>query len=276
MKLLLLILTLAYPDLNEDKIRIEKSYDINSPKDFTVLVDNIYGFIEVEPSTDDKVHLVLEIEISGRTDELVARAKRELELGEESEGDTLLLFTKAPFIKRCNWGNFSGFDMKKKPDYSFRYQYKLKVPKEVGIYAKTVEKGHVLIKDMQGIVRACNVNGPVDIENARDVREASTVNGDVNISLTENLKESVAFNTVNGDFTFRLPENFNAKIFFDSMNGELYTAFDYKKMIPKVEKSDKNGRFKIGTKTGVEIGSGGQELSFRSINGNVYLKKGTR
>jgi hypothetical protein len=54
---------------------------------------------------------------------------------------------------------------------------------------------------------------------------------------------------------------------------QLFTAFDYNNLRPKVEKSQEKGTFKIGSKTGVEIGSGGPELSFRSINGSVYLEK---
>ncbi|MEP5104921.1 MAG: hypothetical protein ABJQ84_09895, partial [Ekhidna sp.] len=72
---------------------------------------------------------------------------------------------------------------------------------------------------------------------------------------------------------FKLPKDFSAKVYFDTMNGDMFTAFHYQTMSPKVEKSSEHGKFKIGTKTGVEIGSGGPELSFRSINGNVYLKK---
>ncbi|MEP5613776.1 MAG: DUF4097 family beta strand repeat-containing protein [Cyclobacteriaceae bacterium] len=273
MKLLVLLLAITNPELKEDRILISKSYEIKSPTDFTVMIDNFYGSVEVVPSDDDMVYLELEIEIFGRTDALIDRAKRELELGERIVDDSLVLFTEAPFIERRSWGNYRGFDIRRKPDYSFRYQYKLKVPRNIGVNARTIDKGDVSIKNMDGIVSACNVNGNVEIANARDVREASTVSGDITINFLENPKESVDFNTVNGDFNFELPKDFNAKIYFDSMNGDLYSAFDYKKLSPKIEKSNRNGRFKIGTKTGVEIGSGGPEFSFRSINGNVYLKR---
>lgn len=269
MKLLILCFSLLNPELKEDRISISKSYEIDTPGEFTVMIDNIFGDVEVEPSNDNKVYLELEIVISGRTDALLEKAKKELELGEHRVDDSLVLFTEAPFIKKCRWG----YDMRRGPDYKFKYQYKLKVPKSIGVFAKTVDRGDVLIKNIDGIVKASNVNGEVEIENARDVRKASTVNGDVTISLLEKPTESVDFNTVNGDFRFELPANFSAKIYFDSMNGDLYTAFDYKSLSPRVEKSEKNGTFKIGTKTGVEIGSGGPEFSFRSINGNVYLDK---
>ncbi len=277
MKLLLLLLTLTNPAFKEDVVKISKTYEIESPEDFTVLVDNIFGDVVFETSQDGKVYLELEIEISGRTDALIERAKDELELGERFVDDSLIFFTKAPFVKMCRWGNRTGYNISRGPNYKFRYQYKLKVPQKIGVYARTVDKGNVLIEDIDGIVRANNVNGEVAIRNARDVREASTVNGDVTINFLENPKESVDFNTVNGDFNFELPTNFKAKIYFDSMNGNLFSAFDYKKLDPKIEKSEEGGMFRIGTKSGVEIGSGGPEFSFKSINGNVYLKKsGTR
>ena len=273
MKLLILLFALIDPTLKEDKIKISKSYEISSPKNFTVMIDNIFGDVVVLPSNDNKVYLELEIKISGASDQLVERAKNELELGERLSSDSLIFFTKAPFVKRVRWGNHYGFDMRKGPKYDFKYQYKLTVPASISVFAKTVNEGDVIVKDIDGAVKACNVNGEVEIKNARDVRTASTVNGDVTINFLENPKEDVDFNTVNGDFNFELPQNFNAKIFFDSMNGDLYTAFDYRSLGPKIVKSESEGKFKIGTKSGVEIGCGGPEFSFKSINGNVYLRK---
>ncbi|WP_425389564.1 DUF4097 family beta strand repeat-containing protein [Ekhidna sp.] len=273
MNLLLILLTLINPDLKEDRIVINKEYTIDNPNEMAVIVNNINGDVEIESSGDNKVYLSLIIEMSAGTDALLEKAKSELELGELFTHDSLVFFTKAPFIKKYRWGKYSGYDMHDYPKYSFKYQYKLKVPKAVSLEAKTVNNGDVFVKNLDGPIKACNVNGKVDIKYARKVLQASTVNGDVTINFLENPTEAIDFNTVNGDFNFELPDNFSAQVYFDSMNGDLFTSFDYKKMSPKVEKSEKNGKFKIGTKTGVEIGSGGPELSFRSINGNVYLKK---
>ncbi|WP_462253645.1 DUF4097 family beta strand repeat-containing protein [Ekhidna sp.] len=275
MKLLLILMTLINPYVKGDKVEITKTYAIDNPSEMVVMINNINGGIEVERSTDNKVHLSLTIEMSARSEELLEKAKRELKLGELKTSDSLVFYTNAPFIKKCKWGNFVGYDMQEQPKYNFKYQYKLKVPKNVKLDARTINKGDVLIKDIDGPVKACNINGEVEIKNARKVLQASTVNGDVTINFLESPKEAIAFNTVNGDFNFELPKNFNAKIYFDTMHGDIFTAFNYQQMSPKVEKSDENGKYKIGTKTGVEIGSGGPELSFRSINGNIYLKKST-
>ncbi len=273
MNYLIILMALIFPDLKEDKVEINKTYTITNPNQMAIVINNINGDVVVETSSDNKVYLSLTIEMSAKTDDLLAQAKRELQLGERQADDSLIFFTKAPFIKKCRWGNYTGYDMRDYPKYSFKYQYKLKVPKNVKLEAKTINNGDVLVQNVEGAVKACNVNGAVEIRNARKVLQASTVNGDVTINFLESPKESIDFNTVNGDFNFELPNDFSAKVYFDTMNGDMFTAFDYQTMSPKVEKSNEHGKFKIGTKSGVEIGSGGPELSFRSINGNVYLKK---
>ncbi len=273
MNTLLILIMLINPTLKKDKIVINKQYEVNNPAEMTVIIDNINGDVEVEPSPDNKVYLSLEIHISGHTDDLVERAKKELKLGELLTHDSIVLYVNAPFVKKQKWGNNWGYDMRNQPEYAFKYQYKVKVPGKVNLEAKTINNGDVFVKNIDGAIKACNVNGEVEIKNARKVLQASTVNGDVSINFLESPKESIKFNTVNGDFNFELPDNFSAQVYFNSMHGDLYTSFDYRRMSPKMEKSEKDGKFKIGSKTGVEIGSGGPELSFRSINGNVYLKK---
>lgn len=273
MNYLLLLFLFMYPESKQDKVMINKTYEISSPTELNMIVDNIFGSVAIEPSDDNKVYLSLEIAINASSDRLMEQAKRDLSLGEIFRNDSLMLYPKAPFIKRCSWKNFSGFNMQNEPNYQFSYQFKLKVPKQAMIQAKTVNKGDVLVKNMDGPIDAGNVNGKIDIVNAKNVMRASTVNGDVTINFVEAPKEAIDFHTVNGDFNFELPKNFNAKVFFDSMNGSLYTSFDYQSISPKVERSTEGGKFKIGTKSGVEIGSGGPELSFKSINGDVYLKR---
>lgn len=252
---------------------INKTYDITNAEKMLVMIHNMNGDVTVEATDGTQISLALTIEISASTDDLIAQAKRDLKLGEYHKNDSLVLYTQAPFIRRCEGQQLWGYNMTDGPDYSFKYQYKIRVPKKIAVHAKTVNKGDVLVKDMEGKVMVSNVNGNVEVQNVHDLRRASTVNGDVDITFAKAPQVPVKFNTVNGDFTFELPENFSARVFFDSMNGDLYTSFDYRRMSPRVEKSEKDGIFKIGTKTGVEIGSGGPELSFKSINGNVYLKK---
>ncbi len=273
MKLVLILMALALNPPKDEKKVIFKTIPIDRPKETLLIIDNLNGDVSVEPSSDGLVHVYLEILMEANNEQLLSKARKELELGQYVANDSIVLFTKAPFIKKCHWGNGWGYDIRNHPKYAFKYQYKVKVPREMSLEAKTVNNGDVVVQDMDGPVKVCNVNGAVEVKNAKIIKQASTVNGDVTINFLKAPEEAIAFNTVNGDFKFTLPNDFNAKVYFDSMNGDLYTSFDYKKLGARVTKSEKNGTFKIGTKTGIEIGSAGPELSFKSINGNVYLKK---
>ncbi|MEQ9229578.1 MAG: DUF4097 family beta strand repeat-containing protein [Cyclobacteriaceae bacterium] len=271
--LLLLILLDSSP--KEETIKISKTYDVTSAEHLQVIVQNVYGSVRVQPSTSGKVELELEIKIRANSDKLMALAKKELELGEYIEQDTLAFYTKAPWVQNCNGSPYKGFNWNNGPDYQFSYEYVLKIPKTSMISANTVNDGEVIVENIQGEVKVGNVNGGVEVKNVYRLAGASTVNGDVKINFLRAPKEAINFRTVNGDFQLEFPKDFAATVYFDSMNGEMYSSFDYEDAKPKVETSNggKGAKYKISSKTGVIIGSGGPELNFSSINGNVYLRK---
>jgi len=273
MRLLLILMALAAETPKEGKTVIVKTFSVKNVEETTVIIDNINGDVEVEKSEDDLVHLYVEILFEADSEQLLSKAKRELALGSYDANDSLVFSVQAPFIKKCRWGNGWGYSMNSEPAYSFKYHFKVKVPESVTLEAKTVNHGNVYVANLSGPVKVGNVNGSVEVKNARKIESASTGNGDVTITFLESPKDPIHFNTVNGDFNFTLPADFSAEVYLESMNGDLYTSFDYQNTGPKVTKSQKNGRFKISSKSGIEIGSGGPELTFKSINGNVYLNR---
>lgn len=270
---LILILFLFWSGPKEGSKTITRSYEVSSQNQLIVVINNVYGSIEVVPSTTGKVELELQIEIEAASDELIARAKKELTLGEYLTKDTVGFYTKAPFVKECDEPLRFGWRNNDDPPYDFKYNYVVKMPAGAKLNAKTVNDGSVLIENIKGTIVAGNVNGGVEIRNAESVESASSVNGDVNVSFTKAPSKPIRFNTVNGDFNLKFPENLAAKVYFSTLNGEMYSAFDYRPAEPLIEKSDQGMKYKIASKTGVEIGSGGPVLDFKSVNGNVYLNK---
>jgi len=274
MNLFLLFITLINPTPREGTVTINRTYDVQSPERMLVMINNVYGSVVVEPSNDNKVHVLLKIEIDAPTEALLAQAKRDLKWGEYLGQDSLVFYTNAPFIRNCNEPPFKGSWWNDGPDYSFTYEYKVQIPKNSMVYAKTVNEGSVLVKDITGKVRVANINGDVVVKNAYDIAKASSINGDITINFVKSPKDPIKFHTINGDFNLTFPKDFAAKVYFKSLNGEMYSSFDYKTLSPQVSstKNSKGTKYKVGSKTGVEIGSGGPTLTFDSINGNVYLK----
>ena len=274
MKTVVLLIGLLNFSPPEETIRINKSYSVDDPNKLLLMVNNVYGSIDVEPSTTGKVELALEIKVRANSQKLLDQAKKDLKLGEYFGQDSIIFYTKAPFIRDCDGPPpFKGGWWNDQPDYDFSYEYTLKVPANSNIYLKTVNDGEIGIKNMSGEISAKNVNGGLNIIGAKKLVQANTVNGDIDIEFASVPKESIDFKTVNGDFNLNFPSSLASKVYFDTMNGEMYSAFDYSDLSPLVEKSDKGSRFKISSKTGIEIGAGGPTLSFKSINGDVYLRK---
>jgi len=103
-----------------------------------------------------------------------------------------------------------------------------------------------------------------------------SVNGGVKVSYVRNPKAATSFKSVNGtlDVTFRGGLNADAKM--KTMNGGLYTDFPVTALpvAASVQPERRDGGFvwKSNRMTGVRIGSGGPELSFETLNGNVLIK----
>ena len=165
MKLVLILMALALNQPKEEKKVIFKTIPIDSPKETLLIIDNLNGDVSVEPSSDGLVHVYLEILMEANNEQLLSKARKELELGQYVANDSIVLFTKAPFIKKCHWGNGWGYDIRNHPKYAFKYQYKVKVPREMSLEAKTVNNGDVVVQDMDGPVKVCNVNGAVVLVN---------------------------------------------------------------------------------------------------------------
>lgn len=273
MNLLTILLLLFRPVPVSETVSIQKTYDVAEADELLVMVNNIFGDVTIEPSKSGKVELDLKIRISANSAKLVEQGKRELKLGEYLAKDSMVFYTKAPFIRDCDEPPFKGGWWNEEIDYSFTYDYTIRIPSNANISAKTVNEGDVVIKGISGTVSAWNVNGGLEIREVGDLRKASTVNGDVTIDFSKSPVEPIDFHTVNGNFKLKFPDDLAAKIYFDTMHGDIYSAFEYRRAAPIVQESRKGTKYRISSKSGVEIGSGGPVLNFRSINGNVYIDK---
>ena len=272
MNVLLILLMLAPSPVRDETVRINKSYPIADAENMTVFIDNLNGDVVVESTAGNEVKLTLEIEISAKTEELMKTAKSQLKLGEWIDNDTLSFYTDAPFIKRTKCGDGWRYETNKYPPYAFKYQYKVLVPRAVSLDLKTINGGQVLVKNVEGLIKASNVNGGLELLNVHELSSANAVNGDITIEFKKAPVQPIKFGTVNGDFNLTLPDDFAAQVFFESLNGDLYSSFDYEAIAPKLVKTEKNGTYKIESKAGIEIGSNGPELIFRTVNGSAYLK----
>lgn len=284
MKNLLLMYIALVPMLlsafHREEIVINKTYEIGEPQEFLLNIRNVNGGVEVEGYDGTQVILELVIQITSNDLLEIEKGKRELELGEYRYDDELILTMKAPFVRDyIENGRVRGMQIQRdEKDYRFKYTFRVKVPRNINVDASTVNKGDIRIEQVSGRLATRNVNGDIMVRNAREIEEASTVNGDIDVSFFANPEKNGKFNTINGDITLELKRDLSAQILAKSMQGEFFSAFDFTYMPPIVEVNESRRRnateYKIGSSTQIQIGEGeGPDLRFETLTGNVYLKR---
>jgi DUF4097 and DUF4098 domain-containing protein YvlB len=102
---------------------------------------------------------------------------------------------------------------------------------------------------------------------------ATTVNGSIVVTFGKNPTGECAFKTVNGKVDVEFPEPVSAALRLKTMNGDVYTDFPVKHVPQKASYSEKRGKkiYRSGDSSVVEAGGGGPELTFDTLNGDIYL-----
>ncbi len=137
----------------------------------------------------------------------------------------------------------------------------LKLPRQISLYTKGVN-GPVTVGELDGSVEVAGINGKVEIAGARGSASFKGVNGSIVVGLKQISAEGVTLAGVNGNIELQLPADANADLETKGMNGRVTSD------LPNVT-IDKTNR---GNYT-ARIGSGGNSISAKGINGNIRLTR---
>jgi hypothetical protein len=109
---------------------------------------------------------------------------------------------------------------------------------------------------------------------------AHTVNGPVSVTFTANPKQPSSFKTVNGNVDVWFLDGLAADFAMKTFNGGLFTDFDSQPLAATVPPAGerRNGKFvyRMNEFTRVRVGSGGPEIAFETLNGNVRARRAGR
>lgn len=259
--------------------------------DNALMIANINGNIKVVGYAGDKILLTVEKTINAKTQERLENGKKEIQLGIIDRADTLIVYVDGPcnhfeparkgnssshWAKDgwgYNWKNCDGRNCRETYDYTMNFT--IQVPASVHIQLSTINDGDIQVENMKGSVGADNINGSIKLNNLVRESYASTINGDVDITYTQNPNKDCRFYTLNGDINAYFQKDLAASLSFESFNGEFYTNIDQIERLPALveEKKGKEGiKFKVNGNR-YKVGKGGALLDFETFNGNVYLKE---
>ncbi len=157
---------------------------------------------------------------------------------------------------------------------------KIMVPRNFSLHLSTVNNGDIVVNDVSGEMEISNVNGDVIMKDITGSVVANTVNGDLKVNFEKITPDvPMSFTTLNGDVDVSLPSNakFTARMKTDQ--GDIYTDFDMNLTSspdPKVVTSNKGGVYKVtvGDWRYGNVNGGGPELTFKSFNGDISIRKG--
>jgi hypothetical protein len=238
-----------------------------------VTIDNIAGDVIVRAGDGDTVHVVARQTARGRDDESLALGRREMPLLLEQRGDTVRAFVDAPFRDGDDGMHFDGDDY----DYRVVWDFEVTVPRGVDISAESVMDGEVEIHGVHGRFDIRNVNGPVTLEAMGGHGEVRTVNANLQVSFARNPTGDCVFDNVNGKVDVTFAPGLGADVRYKTLNGEAWSDFPFTTypVTPQTGERRRSGLWRVGSdwQEGIRIGAGGPTLSFRTINGNIYLRE---
>ena len=107
-----------------------------------------------------------------------------------------------------------------------------------------------------------SVNGNIEVSNCSGRFSEKTTNGDIRVELRQLLEGGpMSLETVNGSVLLGLPAGAKADLKVLSMNGEVYSELP----VPRTAGALAPHAFKA------KLGTGGAEISVRTINGGIRL-----
>jgi hypothetical protein len=159
-----------------------------------------------------------------------------------------------------------------------QYDFELRVPARSDLTLRTVNRGDIDVEGVEGVFLVRNVNGAVRLERVAGSGKATTVNGEVRISLTRAPADAWRLATINGDVEVALPQAAGADLQVETMNGEAWSDFPYTPLPPApATRSERDGR-KVYRSEGsrLRLGAGGPLVAMETLNGDVLVRKSTR
>jgi DUF4097 and DUF4098 domain-containing protein YvlB len=241
----------------------------------TLDVDNVNGSVEVVGTQGNQVQLVVKKTIRAESKAMMEAAKKEVTLDITDQPDLLKFYVNGPFRCNCN-GNGDGCSAWRHGDrgYSVSMDFQLQVPRDIDVKVKTVNGGHVNVRNVSGKFSVNNVNGRIEMQDIAGSGHARTVNGAVKVSFRENPKENSDFSTINGDVDLQFAKGLSADFRFKTFNGEVFSDFEMTSLPARNARAEQhNGKFVFRTdrSTGGRVGSGGPEIKAENLNGSIRV-----
>ena len=157
----------------------------------------------------------------------------------------------------------------------------VRVPFATSLKLECMNGGNLKVDHVSGDLELQNLNGAVTVTDASGSVLAHSLNGKVVVDLDKVTPDKpMSFSTMNGNIDVTLPADIRANFRMKSDNGDVFSDFDIKLLPnsnqPVVEDNRGKGgkyRVKVDKTTVGAVNGGGPEISFKTFNGNIFIRK---
>jgi hypothetical protein len=249
-----------------------------TPGGRTLDVRNINGFIHVEATNDSSVQMSIRKVIRAATSNDLAEAQRDvrLEFRDGAPRVEATVLDRRSHVCGEPWRDDG--ERWDRVHYEVKFDFTIRVPRDAAIRLCTINGGDVIVNGTQGDFDVTNVNGLIEMNKVAGSGRAHTVNGAVTVSFTANPNKPSSFKTVNGNVDVSFVDGLSAEFAMKTFNGGLFTDFEVQSLPGKVSAAGerRDGRFvyRANEFTRVRAGSGGPDITFETLNGNVRARRG--
>ena len=237
-----------------------------------VIVDNMFGRIDVRGYDGDEVRLKVRKTIEARSEKKADLAEKEVTLDIDVDDEEIEFYVDGPFRERCRDGN--RWKGARHAGYKVRYDFELMVPRACSVWLETVDDGDIFVSSVDGEYDVRNVNGGITMKDTGGSGAVHAVNGEILVEYKRNPAGNCSVGTINGDVHLYFQPGLSADFYLKTMNGEVFTDFEVAALPSRTERSEKkNGAsvYRIAHTTGVRAGRGGPEFELSTLNGDMFI-----
>lgn len=164
---------------------------------------------------------------------------------------------------------------------SRRVDILLHVPFKTSLKLTSIHGSSIAVENVEGDIEANSLHGSVTLTGVAGSVVAHALHGKVKATLSRvDPSKPMSFSSLHGGIDVTLPPGTKADLKMRTDKGEVYSDFDVTLGAPeaKVEEGNKEGRGKyrvtFGSNVTGRINGGGPEISFKTMHGNIYIRKG--
>lgn len=246
--------------------------------DNLLVVQNVYGSIEVEGYNGSEVQITAEKTIKSKNNRILEQGKSEVGMKVAQKDGVMYVYLDTPYSTfDIETGRFNHSDSWQRVRYSYTLNFKIKVPRNTSIDLRAVNNGEIRVKNIDAKeLSANNINGAITFENVAGQTFVNALNKDISISYTKNPTADSVYKSLNGDINLTMQNGLNADVSFKTLNGDIYTNLETtdkpRTTKMKLEKGKRGTKYKMNSNTEFIIGNGGVGLDFDLLNGSVTIK----